>query len=81
MYNYSSARVVNASYLRCNNISLSYNVPQKWIEQFAQSVSFSFVVSNPFQIVSKDYKGVDPEVAMGNQPLSKTYTFSLNVSF
>ena len=81
MYNNSSARVVNASYLRCNNISLSYNVPEKLISGFAQSISLSFSVSNPFQIVSKDYKGVDPEGAMGNQPLSRNYTFGLNVSF
>lgn len=80
-YQYSSALVVDAWYLRCNNISLSYSLPSKWISRFAQDISCSFYMSNPFQIVSKDFHGRDPEVASGAQPLSRNYTFSLNVSF
>ncbi len=81
LYNYTDIRVVNASFLRCNNISLSYNLSKGWIKKFAQNVGFSFSVSNPFMIVSKDFKGKDPEVATGSQPLSQNYTFSLNLSF
>lgn len=44
-------------------------------------MGFSFSVSNPFIIVSKDFKGKDPEVATGSQPLSQNYTFSVNLSF
>lgn len=78
---YSDIRVVDAWYLRCNNISLSYTLPSKYIRHFAQSVSFSGSVSNPFQIVSKDFHGRDPEVASGQQPLSRHFTLSLSVSF
>ena len=78
---YSDIRVVDAWYLRCNNISLSYSVPQKWIKGFASSVNLSCSVSNPFQIVSKDFLGRDPEVASGAQPLSRNYSLSVNVSF
>lgn len=81
MYNYTDIRVVNASFLRCNNISLSYNLSKGWIKKFAQNMGFSFSVSNPFMIVSKDFKGKDPEVATGSQPLSHNYTFSVNLSF
>jgi tonB-linked outer membrane protein, susC/ragA family len=81
LYNYTDIRVVNASFLRCNNVSLSYNLSKGWITKFAQNVGFSFSVSNPFMIVSKDFKGKDPEVATGSQPLSQNYTFSLNLSF
>ena len=81
LYNYSDIRVVNASYLRCNNISLSYNLSKGWIKKFAQNMGVSFSVSNPFIIVSKDFKGKDPEVATGSQPLSQNYTFSVNLSF
>lgn len=80
-YMYSTALVVDAWYLRCNNISLSYTLPSKWISQFAQNISCAFYISNPFQIVSKDFHGRDPEVASGAQPMSRNFTFSLNVSF
>lgn len=78
---YSDIRVVDAWYLRCNNISLSYTMPDKFIKGFAQNVSLSASVSNPFQIVSRDFLGRDPEVASGQQPLSRNYTLSVSVSF
>ena len=81
LYNYSTARVVNASFLRCSNITLAYTMPEKLISSFAQSMNFSFTVTNPFRIVSKDFKGIDPEVATGSQPLTSNFTLNLNISF
>ena len=82
MYDYSDVRVVNASFLRCNNISLTYNLPDAFLKYLGlENVAFSGSVSNPFMIVSKDYKGVDPEVATGGQPLSKVYSLRLNITF
>lgn len=81
-YNYSDARVVNASFLRCNNISLSYNLPDQLLKHVrVKSVALRASVSNPFIIVSKDYKSMDPEVATGNQPIPRVYSMGLNVSF
>lgn len=77
----SDIRVVDAWYLRCNNLTLSYTVPEKYISSFAQGISCSFNMSNPFQIVSKDFHSRDPEVASGSQPLSRNYTLSVNISF
>lgn len=77
----SDIRVVDAWYLRCSNMTLSYHVPEKYISGFAQGINCSFSASNPFQLVSKDFHSRDPEVASGGQPLSRTYTFSVNVSF
>ena len=82
MYDYSDVRVVNASFLRCNSISLTYNLPDAFLKYLGlENVAFSGSVSNPFMIVSKDYKGVDPEVATGGQPLSKVYSLRLNITF
>ena len=81
MYNFSDIRVAKASFLRCNNISLDYNLPPSLVSKFAQNVGLSFSVSNPFIIVSKDFKGKDPEVATGSQPISQNYTFSVRMSF
>ena len=80
LYNYSTARVVNASFMRCNNISLSYTVPAKLIQRMSlNNLSISGSVSNPFIVVSKDYKGIDPEVATGAQPITPTYSVTLNI--
>ena len=81
LYNYSDIRVVNASFLRCNSISLSYTVPEKWVKRMClKNMSLGASVSNPFIIVSKQYKGLDPEVASGSQPISRNYSFSINIS-
>ena len=81
VYNYSDARVVNASFLRCNSLSLSYTLPEKWVKRmFLKNLSLSASMSNPFKIVSKGFKGMDPEVATGAQPLSHTYSFGINIS-
>jgi TonB-linked SusC/RagA family outer membrane protein len=82
MYNYSDARVVDASFLRCNGISLSYSFPVEVARRFAmKDFSLTASVSNPFIIVSSDFKGMDPEVATGKQPISRTYSLNINVSF
>lgn len=82
MYNYSTSRVVSKSMLRCNNVSLSYTLPTQWISKFCLSaLTIGASVSNVFTIVSKDFHGRDAEVATGQQPLTRGYTFNLNVTF
>jgi hypothetical protein len=46
-----------------------------------KNVSLTAAVSSPFIIVSKDFKGMDPEVATGNQPIPRVYSAILNISF
>ena len=77
----SDIRVVDAWFIRCNNISISYNLSNGLLSRFVKNVNMSFTITNPFQIVDKDFRGRDPEVAMGNQPLSRNYSLGLNVSF
>lgn len=82
LYNRSDARVVNASFLRCNGISFGYTFPEEWVNRMRLgSLSISASVSNPFIIVSKEFKGMDPEVATGSQPISRNYSLSINLSF
>jgi hypothetical protein len=82
MYNYSNVRVVNGSFLRCNDISLTYNPAENILRHLGvKSVALTAAVRNPFIIVSKEYKGMDPEVATGNQPIPRVYSMGLNVSF
>ncbi|KIO43483.1 SusC/RagA family TonB-linked outer membrane protein [Sanguibacteroides justesenii] len=77
----SNIRVVNTWFIRFNDFSFSYNLPEKWISHFAQSIAITFTASNPLQIKSKDFKGRDPEVALGSQPRPQNFSFSVNMSF
>lgn len=83
MYNYSTARVVSASSLRCNNLSLSYSFPSEWLKRALrlQSMSVGASISNLFAINSKDFKGRDAEVATGQQPRTRSMSLNLNVAF
>lgn len=82
LYNYSDVRVVNGSFLRCNNISLSYTLPSQLLQYVKlKNVTVTGSVGNPFIWVSKEFKGMDPEVATGNQPIPRVYSMALNVSF
>ncbi len=82
MYNYSTARVVSASTLRCNNISLNYSLSEKIAKLvFCKYITFGASMSNPFAFVSKDFRGRDAEVATGNQPRTRSYNFNLSLTF
>ena len=81
MYNYADIRVVSASFFRCNSLSLNYTLPEKLVRKIAfKNLSISASVSNPFIIVSDDFKGMDPEVATGSQPISRTFSLGINIS-
>lgn len=58
LYNRSTARVVQASHLRCNRISLNYRTALPGITAF----SLGLTVTNPFVIKHHRLKGQDPEV-------------------
>lgn len=81
MYNFSTDRVVSASNLRCNNINVNYSLPESLVKRLkCKNVYVGGGVSNPFAINSKDFKGLDAEVASGQQPRTRTYTINLNLS-
>lgn len=83
MYNYSTDRIVSTTSLSCNNMSLSYSFPYDWVKRYLhlQSLSLSTSITNLFIIHKGDFKGRDPEVAMGQQPRTRSLTFNLNVAF
>ena len=62
LYNRSTARVVSASHLRCNRISLNY---QTLIPRIAE-VNWGITVTNPFIIKNRRLRGQDPEVMTMN---------------
>lgn len=87
----SSKYLENADYFRCENISLSYNIPKSWAE-FAD-ILLSFSVQNLFTITG--YKGSNPAgfsfsssagdqatgVDTGTSPAPRTWTLGARFTF
>ncbi|MCF0219629.1 MAG: TonB-dependent receptor [Muribaculaceae bacterium] len=78
---YSSYYVENASFLRCDNISLGYTFDE--ICKNKVGLRVFAVVQNPFVITK--YKGIDPEVFSGIDssvyPNPTTYTLGVTLNF
>ena len=80
MWEQSDAMVVNASFLRCNQLSLSWNVDREWCKKIGvKTLSVNAGVSNLFVIASKKFNGFDPE--LGNSVQPKNYSFGVNIGF
>ncbi|MDE6697198.1 MAG: TonB-dependent receptor [Muribaculaceae bacterium] len=71
----------NASFLRCDNITLGYNFPSLWSD--FSSLRVFLGVQNPFVITK--YKGLDPEVFDGVDgniyPRATTWSLGLVLNF
>ncbi len=81
-YYLSDYFVRNASYLKCQNITLGYSFPAllKYNNQDYFSGRVFFTVQNPF-IITK-YKGLDPEVSSGidSNPYPRPLSFQLGLN-
>ena len=65
----SSLHVEDGSYIRLQTLSLSYNVPRKWLEKLSlETVKLTCNVSNVFTLTK--YSGYDPEVGMARDEYS-----------
>lgn len=88
--NAPSMFIYDNSYVKCREITLSYQFPQKWFGKVLQDVSFSLVARNPF-IVWKNIPDIDPDsnynnttgmgLEYGSLPSRKSYGFNLYVKF
>ena len=77
--------VEDGSYLRLKNITLAYNFPSKWIGKLGvEALRLSLSCENVATITS--YSGFDPEVDingidLSRYPISRTFSFGLNLNF
>lgn len=81
----SDRYVEDGSYLRLKNITLAYNVPDKWLARIGvHGLRLSLSCENVATITS--YSGFDPEVDINGidssrYPISRTFSFGLNFNF
>lgn len=88
--NAPSMFIYDNSYIKCREITLSYNVPKVWLKNVVSGLTVSFVARNPF-IVWKNIPNIDPDsnynnttgmgLEYGSLPSRKSYGFNVNVKF
>lgn len=80
MWEYSDAMVVNASFFRCRNLGLSWQMDRKWCEKIhAKNIALNFSVDNVFVVANKRFNGFDPE--LDNSVMPRTFSFGINIGF
>lgn len=84
-YNYSDVRVARGDFFRLKDVTLSYNVPQQFLQSYFKSATLRFVASNVWLIYAdKKLNGVDPEFANTGgvaMPTPHQYTLTLRLGF
>ncbi|MDE5988712.1 MAG: SusC/RagA family TonB-linked outer membrane protein [Duncaniella sp.] len=85
MYDYSNVRVVSANYLKLSTVSLSYELPERWIAKFGLSrLELHASGNNLHTWCDSKLKGQTPTqggfttIQLSDRP---SYSFGLNVSF
>ncbi|OJU54117.1 MAG: SusC/RagA family protein [Bacteroidales bacterium 45-6] len=88
--NAPSMFIFDNSYVKCREITLSYNLPKSWLKKTVKNLTLSFVARNPF-IVWKNIPNIDPDsnynnttgmgLEYGSLPSRKSYGFNINVKF
>lgn len=74
----SDAGISDASYIRLKNISLSYDVPERWTKK----IKLRFSLQGQNMLTFTKYKGADPEFrTAGFLPPLRIYTSSLQINF
>ena len=76
----SDYMTVDASFLRCRSVDLSWRAGNKVLSALNfKSLNVTMSVNNLFVIASKRYNGFDPE--LGTSVMPKTFTMGLNIGF
>lgn len=80
MYAQSDELVVNSSFFRCRNISLSYRLGDAIVKKIGvNSASINASAGNLFVIADKRFKGFDPELQ--NSVMPKSFTLGVSIGF
>ena len=70
----------STSYLRLATLTLSYNLPKKWMNAIHFDNIRVYVTGSNLFTVTK-YKGFDPETGDFGYPATRSFTFGLNLTF
>lgn len=79
-YRTSDKYLLDASYLRIKNVTLSYAFPKKWVSRIMLNSLKAFVSIENLATFSNLPKGIDPETLSWNYPSFRTVSFGLSLS-
>jgi TonB-dependent starch-binding outer membrane protein SusC len=66
--------IEDATFVKVREVSLFYNVPEKWASQLGPLNTLRFSLQGRNLLTFTDYSGLDPEVSnFGNQPIGRNY--------
>jgi TonB-linked SusC/RagA family outer membrane protein len=66
--------VESATFVKLREVSIYYNVPERWASQIGPLNTLRFSLSGRNLLTITDYSGLDPEVSnFGNQPVGRNY--------
>jgi TonB-linked SusC/RagA family outer membrane protein len=78
---FSDANLCDASFIRLQNLSLSYTLPKSIVTKFGNPNIKIFAQGQNLLLIT-NYDGIDPEVQnFGGLPLPKIFTFGLSCNF
>ena len=82
---FTSKDIENASYLRITNVTLSYTLPRKFIDDIELLQGLKFFVQGTNLYTWTNFSGFDPEdannIAQYEYPTPRTITFGVDVNF
>jgi hypothetical protein len=83
-YNYSTERIAKGDFVRLKEISLSYDIPRKWINNLKiDNLALKIQATNLFLIYAdKKLNGQDPEFFNSGgvaTPMPKQFTFTVSM--
>lgn len=80
MWAYSSAMVVDASFLRCRSIDVSWRFNERLLQKLnIKSLKVSATVNNVFVITSDRFNGFDPELNESVMPKAFSFGFAMGI--
>lgn len=86
MYNKSTERVAKGDFIRLKDLTLGYKFPKSWLNgTWVNSAGLSFQATNLWLLYSDSkLNGIDPEFYLSggvSSPVSRMYTFTVNLTF
>lgn len=89
--NFSDFWLTDASYLRINNVSLSYDIPEELCSKvILKNAQIYFSVQNLYTFTNSDFRGVEVDILSSSgytgdpsakMPLPRTWTTGLKITF
>lgn len=80
-YSYADVNVLSASYVKARDITLNYNLPQKWMRRVRVEGIGVYVQTGNFMVWKANKRGIDPESMRGVVPSRHPVSVGANVSF